>query len=1134
MLTVLVLLCWTAAPECAIWFVRADGSGDYATIQAAIDAVAANSVIELADGVYTGAGNRDLDFHGKALTIRSASGSPADCVVDCQGAGRGFYFHTGETGASAVKGITVRNGYAADHGGGIYISGAAPAILNCVITDCDADQRGGGIYGFNAQPVVNSCVISNNTAAYGGGIAYWNQGGDLWNDLVTGNNADYGDAVYLYGPDIYVHGCTFDANYGRFYEAALYGDSGGGFTFRSCIIWNNDGYPMIRNALASYSCVFGGFTGTGNISSNPQFVSGPGGGWYLATASPCVNAGGPYMASSFTTADGAATRDKLTTRTDEANDSGTVDMGYHHYHIYPLAVPGRYATIQAALDDAWSGEQIDVASGTYHERLQLRGRAVVLNGHNAADTIVDGDGAGAVVTINGGEGRGAVVRNLQIVGGVAAQGGGILVDAASPTIAQCSIEQNHATGQGGGLAVYFGRPLLDGTFVQDNSAGNQGGGVYCAGAGTRLALDGALIRRNEAVGDGGGLYAAWTQITAVETLVYGNAAGRGGGVALMGSTLNGTRLTVAHNAAPTAGGGILCDDMGHAVLANSIVAFSTAGAAVACLLSGEADFSCCDVMGNVGGDWTGGLAGQEGVNGNFAADPLFCDPATGIYSLHSNSPCATANSPVCGQIGAFDAACGPYVITVAPGGAGQYPTIQAAIDAASEGVIVQLLAGTYTGDGNRDLDYHGKAITVESASGDATDTIIDCQGSTTTPHRGFTFHSGEDSTSLLRNVTVRGGRTGTSSAGGAVLFSNGSAPKIAGCVFTQNGAYDGGAMHCYQSSPIIVDCRFGNNTASDAGGAMTVNTAAPQVRGCVFTNNWAYWGGGAVSDYAAATKLYGCEFRFNASNNWGGAVLTSDAASRTEIRGCIFQNNGASQGGALYGRNGSITTIASCSFHDNTASSTGGTIWLNNAGSASVTNSILWAQVGYTYPVVALRTSSSASFACCDVRGGLVAVDRDGSSSVTWGSGNLDADPQFCGPDDWFLGLRSTSPCAQRNSPTCGLIGADPRVCSATGVDNGPPPAAAAPVLHPAFPNPFNPRTTIRFDLPRESRVRLTVHDVEGRCVAVLAEGELPAGAHALVWDGRDRAGRAAASGLYFCRLRADEGVWSRRMVLVR
>jgi hypothetical protein len=88
--------------------------------------------------------------------------------------------------------------------------------------------------------------------------------------------------------------------------------------------------------------------------------------------------------------------------------------------------------------------------------------------------------------------------------------------------------------------------------------------------------------------------------------------------------------------------------------------------------------------------------------------------------------------------------------------------------------------------------------------------------------------------------------------------------------------------------------------------------------------------------------------------------------------------------------------------------------------------------------------------------------------------------------------------------------------------------------LHPCQPNPFNPRTTIRFDLPAAGNVRLAVYDVAGRLVRVLVAGERPAGSHEAVWDGRDASGRSAPSGSYLARLVAGGKVEGVRLSLVR
>lgn len=71
--------------EARTWLVRPDGSGDAPTIQAAIDSVSGADLIELADGLFTGEGNRDLSNMEKGIAIRSLSGDPALCIIDCEG-----------------------------------------------------------------------------------------------------------------------------------------------------------------------------------------------------------------------------------------------------------------------------------------------------------------------------------------------------------------------------------------------------------------------------------------------------------------------------------------------------------------------------------------------------------------------------------------------------------------------------------------------------------------------------------------------------------------------------------------------------------------------------------------------------------------------------------------------------------------------------------------------------------------------------------------------------------------------------------------------------------------------------------------------------------------------------------------
>ena len=125
-----------------------------------------------------------------------------------------------------------------------------------------------------------------------------------------------------------------------------------------------------------------------------------------------------------------------------------------------------------------------------------------------------------------------------------------------------------------------------------------------------------------------------------------------------------TNCTFHGNIAYDDGAGIYSNMDATPVLERSVIANSLGGGAIVC----EIEFflfgptlTCCDLFGNVGGDWTGYIADQLGVDGNFSADPLFCDTAGVDLTLEECSPCLPGNHPDgynCGDvIGAFGAGC---------------------------------------------------------------------------------------------------------------------------------------------------------------------------------------------------------------------------------------------------------------------------------------------------------------------------------------------------------------------------------------------------------------------------------------------------------------------------------------------
>jgi hypothetical protein len=88
--------------------------------------------------------------------------------------------------------------------------------------------------------------------------------------------------------------------------------------------------------------------------------------------------------------------------------------------------------------------------------------------------------------------------------------------------------------------------------------------------------------------------------------------------------------------------------------------------------------------------------------------------------------------------------------------------------------------------------------------------------------------------------------------------------------------------------------------------------------------------------------------------------------------------------------------------------------------------------------------------------------------------------------------------------------------------------------LHDNYPNPFNPRTTIKYDLKQPGRVELAVFDIAGRLVKQLVSESMSAGHHEAIWEGQDSGGRQASAGVYFFRLKTADTVDTKRMTLIK
>ncbi len=429
-------------------------------------------------------------------------------------------------------------------------------------------------------------------------------------------------------------------------------------------------------------------------------------------------------------------------------------------------------------------------------------------------------------------------------------------------------------------------------------------------------------------------------------------------------------------------------------------------------------------------------------------------------------------------------------VVVSPDGTGDYATIQGAADAVDDGTIVLLEDGVFSGDGNRDIDPRGKDLLFRSLSGDAASCIIDCEGSAETPHRGFFIHSGETARTMIAAITIRGGwAAGRDGEGGGILVDGGSFTNVEGVIFSGNRAASGGGGLHYnpESAGKVIDSIFDANIADSGGGGLHYREGSSgSVVNCVFFGN--------VSGPEAA-----------AANFDGNAVVT--------LLSCTVVGN----------------TGNGVRFGDQTTASIERSIIAFNTGTSVVCGD-----------AVAITVSCSDIFGNDggDWTGCIEGLDSDGGPS---GGTNISLDPLFV---DWPAGdltLLPDSPCLPDASPCGLLIGADRGgVIGGRAAAPGPGSSQAGSTPRPGvqlgqnYPNPFNPTTTIAFALPHQDQVRLAVYALDGRRVATLISGAVPAGWHTVTWPGTDDAGRAVASGAYLYRLRTSAGLFTRVLTLVK
>jgi hypothetical protein len=277
-----------------------------------------------------------------------------------------------------------------------------------------------------------------------------------------------------------------------------------------------------------------------------------------------------------------------------------------------------FRTIQRGIESASDGDTVLVERGLYMENINFSGKAILVASHfildglefTIASTVIDGGNSGSVVTFNSGEDSSSVIRGFTITGGYKNHGGGIRCYRSAPTVADNFLVENACAWGRGGAAIYC--RLGSGVKIYRNLIAN------CSGP--------AAIFINDT------------------------------------SSAQVTNNTLCNNP----GGGISTQHGSYAYIKDNIF-FSNADYGIH-MSSSSWDLSYNDVYGSDLNYWE--LPDQTGINGNISADPLFRDSSAGDYHLTVSSPCIDAGDPADSvpsgggtriDIGTFEFIYGPQV-----------------------------------------------------------------------------------------------------------------------------------------------------------------------------------------------------------------------------------------------------------------------------------------------------------------------------------------------------------------------------------------------------------------------------------------------------------------------------------------
>ncbi len=508
---------------------------DYATIQEAIDASVDGDTIVVADGVWSGPGNRALLISGKSVTLRSESGNPETCIIDGELEAWGIDIIDETDQPSFIDGFTFKNCIktymnAIRDGAAIYIENASPIITNCRFIDClsySYPQHPGpdtpGPYGFGGAIAINGlssaqitdCYFENCRAGEGGG-AIWVHAENGRQDIdhvliarctfVDNSTAANGGAISVFRSTADIVQCVFMNNHAlSAYGGAInFLESDG--NIKNCVFESNQAFYGGAVASNNSQPIIGGQSIYSNLFDRNRAPMAA--NLYVTEASEAINA----RHNLFTAVPDSTYSVRPSNWIDLTGSSSTVEPITSDVYVSPtgddaydgLTPETAFRTTHYALSriqpSASNPLTIHLAEGVYSR--DTTGEMfpvplishVTLKGASRYTTILNGGGYGKNLVYGHGE-VATALRHATLEEGNGELGGAVHATDCQLELTDLIIRNNISRG-GGGLYLFDSQTLVERSRVSDNRVYYNGlyPGVYSAQG--RLFMKDSVIARN--------------------------------------------------------------------------------------------------------------------------------------------------------------------------------------------------------------------------------------------------------------------------------------------------------------------------------------------------------------------------------------------------------------------------------------------------------------------------------------------------------------------------------------------------------------------------------------------------------------------------------------------------------------